>query len=139
MYTLEKLMQRVEPVTESGCWIWLGSVTEKGYGRVCFGGKYRKAHRLFYESTFGEIRKGLVIDHICRVRCCVNPHHMQPVSNEENVSRGYSFSALKSRQTHCKYGHVLDGDNIYRPKSRPTRRLCRACIASYKPIKRRSY
>lgn len=68
----------------SGCWLWAGADNGVGYGK--FRGKY--AHRVSYEMRHGSIPTGLHIDHLCRVRCCVNPDHLEPVTNKENAQRG---------------------------------------------------
>lgn len=128
MKTIEDLFKKIEPVTESGCWIWHGPVSQKGYGKIYYGQKNWRVHRLMYELLIGPIPSALVCDHRCRVRCCVNPHHLDLVSDEENILRGFGFAAKNKRKTHCKYGHALEGDNIYVPPKRPSRRLCWECL-----------
>jgi hypothetical protein len=75
----------VEP--ETGCWLW-DRALHKGYGRIRAYGKVVYAHRFFYEKHVGPIPDGLVLDHLCRNRACVNPGHLQPVSRMENNRRG---------------------------------------------------
>ena len=72
---------------ESGCWIWQLSTDRDGYGQFVWGGKYFSAHRYFYEERHGAIPEGLQIDHLCRVRNCVNPDHMEAVTFAENIRR----------------------------------------------------
>ncbi len=132
MIPLESLLARTESITESGCWIWMGEVSKShGYAIISstlFVGKRRDyAHREMYRRFKGEIPDGLTIDHLCRVRCCVNPYHLEVVTRGENVLRGESLIAENGRKTHCKYGHLLDGDNLYRVTTRPTTRVCRTC------------
>lgn len=79
---------KIERVTESGCWIWTAHCHNKGYGVVSVDRKMRLAHRMAYELTYGQVQKGLDLDHLCRVRCCVNPAHLEPVTRLENVRRG---------------------------------------------------
>lgn len=71
------------------CWVWQGSLNDRGYGRH---GSHkmgtRMAHRVYYEKANGPIEEGMVIDHLCRVRCCVNPDHMEVVTNIVNIHRG---------------------------------------------------
>lgn len=75
----------------SGCWNFTGTVTPNGYGNVYGGHRGAspiKAHRYFYEHMVGEIPDGMVIDHLCRNTLCVNPEHLEPVTQSENVLRG---------------------------------------------------
>lgn len=106
------------------CWLWLGSKDQKGYGYFGLAGKNKKAHRIAWLITHGEIPDGLVIDHLCRVPSCVNPAHIEPVTNRENVLRGISPLANFAKLTHCKYGHPLTGDNV---TPRGYGRRCKTC------------
>jgi hypothetical protein len=74
------------------CWIWNRSKTSKGYGQVTQKGSKTRlyAHRVYYEQHVGPIPDGLFIDHLCREHACVNPAHMEPVTNRENLRRGRS-------------------------------------------------
>lgn len=110
----------------AGCWEWTGSVNEDGYGR--FAVSHRKtvrAHRWAYEALVGPIPQGLVIDHLCRNRACVNPAHMEPVTNRTNVLRGDGITARFSRAEVCKFGHKFDG-------VREGRRVCLECRKRHK-------
>ena len=104
----EKFCEKYIPVTESGCWLWEGHIDEKGYGRY---GNLR-AHRIAYILYRGGIPNDMTVDHLCRVRCCVNPLHMEIVDNKENVLRGIGITATNAKKTHCKWGHPLSGDNL---------------------------
>ena len=107
------------------CWLWLGALDRDGYGQVSVSSRTRRAHRWVWTVLVGEIPKGLVIDHLCRVKSCVNPDHMEPVTRAENVMRGYGPPAKHARQSHCNRGHPLSGDNLYQARGR---RYCRACF-----------
>lgn len=112
--------------TES-CWLWTGSLTHNGYGRMGFRGKVHRAHRLAYELLIGgAIPDGLTLDHLCRERRCVNPAHLEAVPLRVNILRGEGGAALNVRKTRCPAGHPLDGANLRRDGSNRARR-CRAC------------
>lgn len=79
-----------------GCWLWLASTTRDGYGRFGRGGRragVAPAHRYAYELTYGEIERGLVVDHLCRTPGCVRPDHLEAVTQAENVRRGRSSNS----------------------------------------------
>ncbi len=80
------------------CWIWQHKVDEDGYGRLRRNGKYLRAHRFFYEQHIGPIPGGFVVDHLCRIRNCVNPDHLEPVTNTENVARGWAVKLSSERR-----------------------------------------
>lgn len=108
------------------CWLWEGSLTD-GYGKFePTTHIYYRAHRYAYEMIVGPIPEGLTLDHLCRVRHCVNPSHLEPVSIGENNLRGESIAAQNARKTICKYGHPLDADNTWIVPSTGFRR-CRTC------------
>ena len=93
------------------CWLWIGAQSRTGYGSFGVKRKTHYVHRLAYEWLIGPIPEKLVIDHLCRVRNCVNPDHMEIVSHRENTLRGVGPAALNSAKTHCKRGHLLDEQN----------------------------
>lgn len=92
-----------------GCWEWTAYQNRAGYGR--FGnapGKTMLAHRFSYELENGPIPGGLVIDHLCRNAACVNPKHMEAVTQRVNVARGMSFAVENSAKENCPRGHAYD-------------------------------
>lgn len=108
-----------------GCWLWTGPQAGGGYGQFSIDGKFRPAHRVAYEWIVGPIQPGLVLDHLCVVRLCVNPAHLEPVTQRENVLRSDALSAQNARKTHCKYGHEFTPENIKWTKQ--GWRTCRTC------------
>lgn len=72
---------------ETGCWIWQRSVGHDGYGRCARRGRWYLAHRLFWQELRGPIPDGMVMDHLCGVRSCVNPDHLDIVTRTENSRR----------------------------------------------------
>jgi hypothetical protein len=95
------------------CWLWIASTFKDGYGQFHpNAGSPAAAHRFAYELLVGPIPKGTNLDHLCRVRHCVNPDHLEPVTNRENILRGESPPARQARQTHCQHGHPLAGENL---------------------------
>jgi hypothetical protein len=116
----------VVPDPMTGCWLWTGALTGQGYGSFRIAGKQIGAHRFALESVTGPLPPGACVDHLCRVRNCVNPGHLEAVSNRENVIRGVGLTAQNLRKTHCPRGHEFGGDNL-RLRS-DGRRVCRECI-----------
>lgn len=114
-------------IAESGCWLWKGAlVNGRGlsYGQFYNGTKSELAHRFSYRKTIGEIPVGLTIDHLCRNTRCVNPKHLEVVTNRENIMRGEGVTARNARKTHCNKGHEFTPENtIYGVNDRE----CRTC------------
>lgn len=128
--TIRELVERASsPEPTTGCWLWLGEVNSEGYGRLWLGVQRQRtqAHRASYEAFRGEILPGLTIDHLCRVRCCVNPAHLEPVTQRTNTLRGTSEIAQNARKATCSRGHELVGENLY--VGADGHRRCRACTA----------
>lgn len=127
MEASERFWKQVK-IYPNGCWIWEGG-TSNGYGSFFLGFKKVKAHRYSYEQLVGKIPKGLEIDHLCRVRRCVNPYHMEPVTHSENVRRGLMpviGRLYQQGKTHCPQGHPYDEANTYL-RTDKVGRECRAC------------
>lgn len=117
-----RLWRRVEK-TDS-CWLWTGTRLKDGYGQISVAGKNRYVHRIAYAIVIGPIPKGKCLDHLCRVRHCVNPTHLEPVSIQENIQRGdlWKVNGLK---THCRQGHPYSGENLLMVSGE---RRCRTCV-----------
>lgn len=123
-----RIEQRVEPEPNTGCWLWLLAVNKKsGYGQMGVNGRVLYAHRVAYEAWRGPIPEGLTIDHLCRVRSCVNPDHLEAVTMRENTLRGESTAARNARKTHCPEGHPIEAGNA-NTKTWNGWRRCRTCF-----------
>lgn len=109
---LRRLQKRTLIDDQSGCWLWRGASYPSGYGQMTFFKQHIAAHRLSYMAHKGRIPMGLVLDHLCRARACVNPEHLEPVTQQENLSRGIGISTQHARRTHCNHGHPFDGGNV---------------------------
>lgn len=106
------------------CWLWQGGLDIGGYGFFRIKGRPHQAHRVAYMLSRGAIPAGLQLDHLCRERRCVNPVHLEAVSQWENIRHGTSFSAKHAVKTHCLRGHPLSGPNLI---AAPRKRECRSC------------
>lgn len=122
----DRFWSKVSVIDE--CWMWLGARNSRGYGHFFVrGSKPRKnvlAHRWAYIMAGGVIPPGMQIDHLCRVRACVNPAHMEVVTPRQNTLRGIGPTAENARLSRCRRGHALSGDNV---KVGRGRRACRTC------------
>ncbi len=109
---------------DNGCWEWDGAKRE-GYGRLFVGKrKYVSAHGFSYELHKDKILKGLVIDHLCRNPSCVNPSHLEAVTDQVNILRGTGIAAANAKKTACAKGHEFTEENTGR---KPTGRYCKKC------------
>jgi len=118
----------------SGCWIWKGLVGNEGYAAF-FAGRYHAGHRWLYEVTTSPVPRGLQLDHLCRLRRCVNPDHLEPVTPRENVLRSNGLAAINARKTHCKRGHPFDKTNT-EVRLHGKGRSCRRCVRLVRAGKR---
>ena len=109
----DRLENLTVPEPNSGCLLWLGNIDRKGYGRIVIDKKLLFAHRVAFTILGARnLSPGLVLDHKCRVRCCVNPQHLEEVPSKENSMRGIGACAQNAKKTHCKNGHPLTGENL---------------------------
>ena len=110
------------------CWIWTGAKNDDGYGAFTpiIPRPQLRAHRYAYELTIGPIPSGLTLDHLCFVRHCVRPSHLEPATSRANILRGQGRAAVNARKTHCIRGHELSGGNLIF-NSKTSSRHCRIC------------
>jgi len=122
-------------VMPDGCWNWTGATNGIGYGKISAAGKYTMAHRVAYELFVGPIPAELVIDHLCRNPSCVNPSHLEPVPQLENIKRGKGYGP---QGTHCLRGHEYTPENTYtKPDGHRECRQCRSARGQRRALKRR--
>lgn len=133
----ERLAERSKRDPVSGCVLWTGYLQADGYGQIRHDGQ-TLAHRVAWIAERGPIPDGLVLDHLCRTRRCINPNHLEVVTDRENILRGVGPSAVSAVRDSCAKGHPYTAENTYRHRGE---RICRACnLASAKryAAKRRS-
>lgn len=124
--TTKRFWAKVDKAGPNGCWIWTASLGSTGYGQFKANRRIWKSHRVAYVLCLGNIPNGLILDHLCRVRPCVNPWHLEVVTLNENIKRG-DAGKEESAKTHCVNGHPFTDLNIYRDPRKPHHRYCRAC------------
>jgi hypothetical protein len=130
MLTADKTARFWAKVNKGGadeCWPWTGAKNPDGYGRFAAVGRVLfSAHRVSYELAGRRIPSGMVVDHICRNRGCVNPAHLRAITHGRNIfENSEALAALNARKTHCPQGHPYSGDNLVLRLDR--RRGCRLC------------
>ena len=127
-------LQESEALGRDRCWLWPGAVNIRhGYAYACAPGRGSKgrpvlAHRYAYQLLRGPIPDGMHLDHLCRVRHCFNPWHLEAVTPQENLLRSTNHIARNAEKTHCPHGHPYSGENTYRkPSMHGATRECRTC------------
>lgn len=126
----ERVLQSITK-DASGCWLWTKRINANGYGQIMVrhhGGakqRSRSAHRVSYEEFVGPIPEGLELDHLCRVRHCVNPSHLEPVTHQENLRRSPLHPAQSRPDGVCSNGHTIAEVGLHRAGEGQT--TCAAC------------
>jgi hypothetical protein len=127
---------------ETGCLLWMGTIAATGYGILAYEGKEYLAHRVAYclHHSVTNTPEGLIIDHLCCVRPCVEWSHLEAVTQAINGARGKKAEQMREqaflrRQTHCKNGHELSEENVFVSRRLQQRgwtgRRCRFCTNAY--------
>lgn len=130
---MDRFWSFVALIPEHPCWEWIGC-GNGSYGQFHKDGRHMVAHRASYELFVGEIPAGMTLDHLCRNRRCVNPAHLEPVTQRANTLRGIGPSAKNASKTHCPRGHEYSGDNTYIHAQ--GYRVCRACTLAQQKIRK---
>lgn len=126
----ERLFSRLLIDRETGCILWTGPVNRGGYGKLSINGRARTAHQAMYEMFIGPIPGGMQLDHLCRVRRCANPAHLEAVTSQVNTLRGDTIPAAHAHKTHCAKGHAYTSENTY-IYPHDGSRACRICRAQW--------
>lgn len=120
---LDRLIEKLH-VDERGCWLYTGAKTAAGYGSIGLGRRQDgtdTVHRVIWQELIGPIPEGMWVDHLCQVRHCCNPDHLELVVPGENTRRG-----AQGRHGYCKRGHTMSPANTYtRPNGKTE---CRSCM-----------
>lgn len=114
-------------VKTRSCWLWRGSLDSNGYGKVRWRGKHLGAHRTIFQILRRVVPAGKVLDHLCRVRNCVNPKHLRITTPRGNTLAGVGIAAKNAKKKKCIYGHAFTKRNTYSDPGTWFRR-CRKCI-----------
>ena len=104
------------------CWLWHGETDREGYGVHRNGSKRKAAHRAVWSQEFGEIPDGKVLDHVCRRRNCVNPRHLEPVTQSVNEFR--KSWRVRVKIVKCQFGHDLKKHGRLTPEGGKVCRMC---------------
>ncbi|MDE2103592.1 MAG: HNH endonuclease [Patescibacteria group bacterium] len=123
---LDRFWSKISVDAKTGCWLWTGHVNKRwGYGQFWDGRRVVGAHSFSFAAFKGKPAAGIEPDHLCRIRRCVNPAHLEGVTRRVNLLRGDTIPARKAAQTMCGRGHPLAGANLIIAKNGT--RQCRAC------------
>ena len=136
----ERLMEHISPEPNSGCWLWTGYCDQWGYARGSYlNRKGVHVHRVAYMLFVGPILPGLEINHKCRVKCCINPEHLEAVTRKQHIAidddlisagrqkASHASATAQLARTHCRRGHPFSDSNLKIHKNGV--RQCKKCIS----------
>ena len=130
----DRLRSKIDASGPASCWVWTGAKTGNGYGNYYVStNKWACAHTVVFEALVGPVPPDQELDHLCRVRRCVNPDHLEPVTHSENIARG-NVGAFNRAKSACPKGHAFDDRNT---RMYMGRRYCRACSRERKARRRK--
>lgn len=137
---MNQYINREGPLSDklkSKCWIWVGTRYRNNYGKFYLNGSHKLAHRAVYQLFTGPIPTGMTLDHLCKVKPCVNPVHLEITTIGENVRRAglHGVAAVNAAKTHCSKGHKYTQQNKIIKKSGG--RECRECRRIFNSIDKR--
>jgi hypothetical protein len=155
---LERIMRKVEPEPNTGCWLWTGAATIAGYGSITVDSIQTGAHRYMWALHNGPIPSGAFICHRCDTPSCVNPDHLfvgTPRDNTrdmwrkgrarlgDNMLRATAVASRnRSARTHCNHGHAFTSENTgmeVRSRDQKLARYCRTCRSESQRRRNRTY
>lgn len=131
-----RMRNKVAVDADSGCWLWIGSRNSRGYGLTSTRGVLALTHRRSYELLVAPIPDGLTIDHLCLVKRCLNPEHLEPVPRAENIRRA---ADLIQQTPFYPCGHPRTEENTLVGGNRPSARRSRRCRTCLNAAARRNY
>lgn len=133
-----KLQKCPDKTLEGDCWIWTGTKMPNGYGQIGVNNASRLVHRVSFTLANGPIIEGMEVDHLCAIRDCFNPDHLEQVTHQINVARGNGGKRARET-THCPKGHPYDKENTRYAKYRSgkIKRVCRTCESARKKERRK--
>lgn len=136
--SLEIRLKNNSTINAGGCWVWKLSKDRDGYGQIKLPGRItRRAHRVSYAVFNGAFDESLQLDHLCRVRSCINPDHLEPVTCAENLHRGVDVAwMVNAAKTHCPQGHEYTHENTTIERGGRSRR-CKQCALARNRLRKR--
>jgi len=129
-----RLLSRAIINPDTHCWEWAGAKDMWGYGLIKRDGQNRRVHREVFRMWFGPVPAGLEVDHLCFIRHCLNPDHLEAVPGYVNIMRSNGTAAVNARKTHCERGHEYTPENTY-----VTPAGCRCCRTCRRIRERENY